>query len=330
MRKNSRFNPNALTDSQVTTHLTPRICAVHELRTDLQKDLRLSPFVVPDAITRPTPLKNNRRKKCTPCHIPRPANSFILFRSAFIRSQAISSNIEKHRGTLSVIIAMTWHSLPDEKRRYWQNLAKEVQLEHKKKYPDFDYKAEKGKDVSARSCRSQGSRRIKKARETDLERCKKIAELALSGMTGKVLEAAIEDFDRTRSREVQARFVDPLTAGQYMCSTYLHQLMKKMSTVESTFHSYALPNNCVWPPCTWSPIDGPSITTPHSHQALSTCPSLELNTPCETYGGYPYSGRSSPSSGVLIQSGLFPNESDTSMVSCSPFFQDRSLFFLLL
>src|SRR6266545_6305747 len=48
---------------------------------------------------------NNRRKPAN--HIPRPPNAFILFRSAFIKSQRVTSGVETSHSTLSKIIGLT-------------------------------------------------------------------------------------------------------------------------------------------------------------------------------------------------------------------------------
>ncbi|KAJ3732554.1 high mobility group box domain-containing protein, partial [Lentinula guzmanii] len=72
-------------------------------------------------------------------HIPRPPNAFILFRSAFIRSRKISSEIEGNHSTLSKIIGRVWRTLPPHERAEWEARAKIAQEEHRLRYPDWRF-----------------------------------------------------------------------------------------------------------------------------------------------------------------------------------------------
>ncbi|KAI0027326.1 high mobility group box domain-containing protein, partial [Vararia minispora EC-137] len=73
-------------------------------------------------------------------HIPRPPNAFILFRSSFIKSNHISSEVEGDHSTLSKIIGLTWQNMPDEERKFWHGKAKAAQEDHKRKFPNYAFR----------------------------------------------------------------------------------------------------------------------------------------------------------------------------------------------
>ncbi|KAG2008978.1 specific transcriptional repressor [Coprinopsis cinerea AmutBmut pab1-1] len=72
--------------------------------------------------------------------IPRPPNAFILFRSAFIRSQHIPDRVEGNHSNLSKIIGRYWKTLPPEERAEWEAKAQEAAQEHREKYPDWRFR----------------------------------------------------------------------------------------------------------------------------------------------------------------------------------------------
>ncbi|TFK18840.1 hypothetical protein FA15DRAFT_674995, partial [Coprinopsis marcescibilis] len=73
-------------------------------------------------------------------HIPRPPNAFILFRSAFIRSQQIPDRVEGNHSNLSKIIGHYWKTLPPEERAEWEAKALEAQESHRQQYPDWRFR----------------------------------------------------------------------------------------------------------------------------------------------------------------------------------------------
>ncbi|KAJ6597758.1 hypothetical protein DFH09DRAFT_903744, partial [Mycena vulgaris] len=68
---------------------------------------------------------------------PPPPNMFILFRSSFIRSQRVSTEVETSHSTLSKIISLAWKNLPEDKRRMWHAKAWEPCEEHRRKFPTW-------------------------------------------------------------------------------------------------------------------------------------------------------------------------------------------------
>jgi hypothetical protein len=152
-------------------------------------------------------------KKKPENHIPRPPNAFILFRSSFIKSQHVSTEVETNHSTLSKIIGLTWQNLPHEERQVWHAKAKAALEEHKRKFPQYAFRPlhTKGKAPEKRKVREVGPK--------DLKRCAKIAELLVEGKKGQELDAAIQEFDRHHVPEVITRFEAPLTARMYRRSS---------------------------------------------------------------------------------------------------------------
>jgi len=156
---------------------------------------------------------NSRRKPAN--HIPRPPNAFILFRSAFIKSQRVTSGVETSHSTLSKIIGLTWQQLSNEERQKWHVKAKIAQEEHKRKYPQYSFRPvhnrSKGPHVERRRLREIGPK--------DQKRCEKIAELLACGKKGRELEAAIKEFDKHHVPRIVTRFEEPITASSFSNST---------------------------------------------------------------------------------------------------------------
>ncbi|KAF5334590.1 hypothetical protein D9758_018429 [Tetrapyrgos nigripes] len=101
-----------------------------------------------DSDDAPSSSRNNNKgssssshsKKKPENHIPRPPNAFILFRSSFIRSQHVSTRVETNHSTLSKIIGLTWHNLPEDEKQVWHARAKVAFDEHKKKFPEYSFR----------------------------------------------------------------------------------------------------------------------------------------------------------------------------------------------
>ncbi|EKM58180.1 uncharacterized protein PHACADRAFT_252287 [Phanerochaete carnosa HHB-10118-sp] len=164
----------------------------------------------------PAPTRSGRgghAKKKPEDHVPRPPNSFILFRSAFIRNQHVSATVETNHSTLSAIIGCTWKGLPKNEKAFWHRKAKEALEEHKRKFPGYTFRPlhNKGKSV--------GKRKVREVGPKDLIRCQKIADLLNQGYKGPALEDAIAEFDRNHVPEIVTRFEAPITAGSFRRSS---------------------------------------------------------------------------------------------------------------
>jgi hypothetical protein len=152
-------------------------------------------------------------KKKPANYIPRPPNAFILFRSSFIKSQHVSTEVETNHSTLSKIIGLTWQNLPHDERQVWHAKAKAALEDHKRRFPQYAFRPlhPKGKPTEKRKVREVGPK--------DLTRCAKIAELLLKGKKGQELDAAVQEFDRHHVPKVVTRFEAPITARMYRRSS---------------------------------------------------------------------------------------------------------------
>ncbi|KAK7033024.1 Phosphoacetylglucosamine mutase [Favolaschia claudopus] len=167
----------------------------------------------------PTRRAPHTRKK-SDNHIPRPPNAFILFRSSFIKSQSVSTEVETNHSTLSKIIGMTWKNLPPEERRLWHDKAMDAVEEHKRNFPAYAFRP---KNPGGRKAKRDGAmpKPKRKVREVyqDSQRCKKIAELLVEGKKGAELDRAIQEFDKHHVPEIVTRFEAPITARTYRRSS---------------------------------------------------------------------------------------------------------------
>ncbi|KAG5719189.1 Repressor ROX1 [Termitomyces sp. T112] len=162
----------------------------------------------------PSPRKPAHSRKKPEDHIPRPPNAFILFRSSFIKSQHVSTEVETNHSTLSKIIGLTWKNLPHDERLLWHAKAKEALDEHKRKFPQYAFRPNQSRHKS-----SAEKRKVREVEPKDHKRCAKIAELLVEGKKGQELDAAIQEFDKHHVPEVVTRFEAPLTARMYRRSS---------------------------------------------------------------------------------------------------------------
>ena len=145
-------------------------------------------------------------------YIPRPPNAFILFRSSFIKSQHVTSEVETNHSTLSKIIGMTWQNLPNCERQAWHMKAKEAQEEHKRKWPQYSFRPVTNKAQKKK-------RRVRETEPKDIKRCEKIVELLCNGKKGDELKYAVKDFDKSHVPEFVTRFEAPITERAYRRSS---------------------------------------------------------------------------------------------------------------
>ncbi|KAG6331179.1 hypothetical protein ID866_7911 [Astraeus odoratus] len=161
-----------------------------------------------------SPRRPTHSKKRGEDHIPRPPNAFILFRSAFIKSQHVSSEVETNHSTLSKIIGLTWQNMSHDERQIWHAKAKKALEEHRKKWPQYAFRPSHSKAKG-----STEKRKVREVEPKDLKRCAKIAQLLVEGKKGAELDAAIQEFDRTHVPEIVTRFEAPITAGSFRRSS---------------------------------------------------------------------------------------------------------------
>jgi HMG (high mobility group) box len=169
-----------------------------------------APSLFPSTQDNMGPKKPGHGKKKADDYIPRPPNAFILFRSSFIKSRHVSTEVETNHSTLSKIIGLTWQNMPHEERQFWHSKAKMAQAEHKRKFPDYAFRPSHVK--------SKGTAEKRKVREVgpkDMKRCAKIAQLLVEGKKGADLQAAVEEFDKSHVPTVVTRFDTPITARSF-------------------------------------------------------------------------------------------------------------------
>lgn len=172
------------------------------------------PSLFPTNAPECAPRRSTHGRKRGKDHIPRPPNAFILFRSSFIKSQHVSSEVETNHSTLSKIIGLTWQNMPHEERQIWHAKAKKALEEHRTKWPQYAFRPSHSKVKGTTE-----KRKVREVEPKDLKRCAKIAELLVEGMKGAELDAAIQEFDRTHVPEIITRFETPITARSFRRSS---------------------------------------------------------------------------------------------------------------
>ena len=158
------------------------------------------------------PRKPGHGKKKAEDHIPRPPNAFILFRSSFIKSRHVSTEVETNHSTLSKIIGLTWQNMPHEERQFWHSKAKMAQAEHKRKFPDYAFRPA---HVRAKGGATAEKRKVREVGPKDMKRCAKIAQLLVEGKKGADLQAAVQEFDKNHVPIIVTRFDTPITARSF-------------------------------------------------------------------------------------------------------------------
>ncbi|KAI0063816.1 hypothetical protein BV25DRAFT_1801700 [Artomyces pyxidatus] len=177
-------------------------------------DLESLPALFPSNPDGASPRKPGHGKKKGDNHVPRPPNAFILFRSSFIKSQHVSTEVETNHSTLSKIIGLTWQNMPHEERQFWHSKAKAAQAEHKRKWPDYAFRP-----LHAKGKGGTEKRKVREVGPKDMKRCAKIAELLVEGKKGADLQAAVQAFDRDHVPQVVTRFETPITARAFRRSS---------------------------------------------------------------------------------------------------------------
>ncbi|KAI0278393.1 hypothetical protein BGY98DRAFT_539262 [Russula aff. rugulosa BPL654] len=177
-----------------------------------------SPSLFPSTLDGAGPKKPGHGKKKADDHIPRPPNAFILFRSSFIKSRHVSTEVETNHSTLSKIIGLTWQNMPHEERQFWHSKAKMAQAEHKRKFPDYAFRPSHVKSKGGAGGGGGTNSEKRKVREVgpkDMKRCAKIAQLLIEGKKGADLQAAVQEFDKNHVPTVVTRFDTPITARSF-------------------------------------------------------------------------------------------------------------------
>ncbi|KAJ4486152.1 hypothetical protein J3R30DRAFT_1462619 [Lentinula aciculospora] len=104
---------------------------------------------------------NHRPRKGDPDYVPRPPNSFFIFRHEYSRQNARGPIPKRYRGKSSDInrsmskrAGEAWKALSKSDRAYFKARAEQVKIEHAQAHPDYRYRPNKSTSTSE-SCISQ-------------------------------------------------------------------------------------------------------------------------------------------------------------------------------
>ncbi|KAJ2903362.1 hypothetical protein MKZ38_010027 [Zalerion maritima] len=82
-------------------------------------------------------------------HIPRPRNKWILYRMH--KSQELrKTNPDLKTGDISRLVSQLWSNESSDVQMFWAEKAKEEELEHKRKYPNYRYRARRHRKLGGR------------------------------------------------------------------------------------------------------------------------------------------------------------------------------------
>ncbi|KAJ3996995.1 hypothetical protein F5050DRAFT_1497978 [Lentinula boryana] len=176
-----------------------------------------------------SPRRPAHSKKKAENHIPRPPNAFILFRSSFIKSQHVSTEVETNHSTLSKIIGLTWQNLPEDERQVWHSKAKAALDDHRRKFPQYAFRP-----LHSKAKGGSEKRKVREVGQKDMKRCAKIAELLVEGKKGQELDAAIQEFDKYHVPEMVTRFEAPITERTFQRSTTTAVKIEDSDAIDTT------------------------------------------------------------------------------------------------
>ncbi|KAJ7196126.1 high mobility group box domain-containing protein, partial [Mycena pura] len=71
-------------------------------------------------------------------HVPRPSNSWILFRSEYFQKHTKATQQNPKLG-LDQEAAQVWNSMSEKDRRPYKELADKTKAEHEVRHPDYRY-----------------------------------------------------------------------------------------------------------------------------------------------------------------------------------------------
>ncbi|CAA7260017.1 unnamed protein product [Cyclocybe aegerita] len=154
------------------------------------KEIDASSFVSNDQDTSegqyssPKDPSDEPRRSRHPDRIPRPRNAFMIFRSEFSTGAKIKRDVEHDNRQISRIAGHCWNQMSEADKEPWRLKAEQEKLEHMRKYPDYRF------TPLVREKRPL-KRNTKRNGEDDKERCRRVADLLLSGKEGDELAIAI-------------------------------------------------------------------------------------------------------------------------------------------
>ncbi|THH30172.1 hypothetical protein EUX98_g4011 [Antrodiella citrinella] len=82
---------------------------------------------------------SSHSRKKNPDRVPRPANAFMCYRSAFCLKEKQKVDAERDHRRISCIAAQKWRGLSEKQRAPYKLLAEEVKRRHAEKYPGYKF-----------------------------------------------------------------------------------------------------------------------------------------------------------------------------------------------
>ncbi|KAI0252684.1 hypothetical protein BJV78DRAFT_1373586 [Lactifluus subvellereus] len=206
-----------------------------------------------DELDAPMPLRNQRRD---PNHVPRPLNSFFLFKTDWLaKRKSLLADIEQDHRQLNRMASSEWRRLSPEAKQRFKDAAHKAKVEHAIKYPGYRF--------TPKSRRDRRKRKTKRNEPEILLRNEEAARLVSQGVTGDALREALAEYDRRcaeENRQSACRATSPLPFSDGQQST----------------------------PSASSPVTlTPSADVDQSHDWMAQ-PIFDLETQCDTLVGSPH------------------------------------------
>ncbi|KAK7002489.1 HMG box domain-containing protein [Favolaschia claudopus] len=155
----------------------------------------------------------------TQTRIPRPPNTFILFRSFFIRAREVPADVEPSHASLSAIAGLTWAALPASEKAAWHRKAKEERERHRERFPGYMSASDSNTDDRGRYV-GWGNRegasaavvaRPRRRRQREVAPPDRIRQAHIAGVE---LREAMEKFDGERKKQGRLEAAEPATCEQ--------------------------------------------------------------------------------------------------------------------
>jgi hypothetical protein len=149
----------------------------------------------PDGLDAPVPLRSSQRR--VPDHVPRPLNSFFLFKTDWLaKRRSLLAGVEQDHRQLNRMASSEWRRLPPEAKQRFKDAANKAKVEHAIKYPGYRF-----------TPKPRGDRRKRKTKRNEPEillRNEEAARLVSQGVTGEALHEALAEYDRRCAEEKQS------------------------------------------------------------------------------------------------------------------------------
>ena len=138
-------------------------------------------------------LKGSGRRR-NPNHVPRPLNSFFLFKADWLaKRKSLLAGIEQDHRQLNRMASSEWRKLPPEVKQRFKDAAHRAKVDHAMKYPEYRF-----------TPKPRGDRRRRKTKRNEPEvllRNEEAARLVSQGVVGDALLEALADYDRRATAE---------------------------------------------------------------------------------------------------------------------------------